>query len=148
MTKQIKTDAEFTDALFQGMPEVEPSATLRRRLAQIPIENPRESFSFWPFGKLWQPAFGLAALSLLGVLTGEATGPLGSYSSEASIAQPTLGITPPSTNANEPTVLAEADFEEEVDSDEDLDALFQSALFLDFDENEDDGPAWLTQETP
>jgi hypothetical protein len=63
-------DERFSHEAISRMTPVEPSAQLRRLVAQIPLQHPREERSFWPFGNLWAPSFALAAAGLLGLFVG------------------------------------------------------------------------------
>ena len=60
----------FLDAAFRDLPAVEPSAALRRQVAQIPVEHPRGLRSFWPFPSIWQPILGWSLAAVLGLSAG------------------------------------------------------------------------------
>jgi hypothetical protein len=64
-------DNAFTDALFQQLPEVEPSARLTRQVAQIPLAHPRSNVVFWPFRSVWQPSLALVAAACVGFFAGQ-----------------------------------------------------------------------------
>ena len=66
-------DTEFVTAAFSALDDVEPSAGLRRRVAEIPIVHPRVVSPTWPLGRLWQSVLAFAALGVLGTLTGLAS---------------------------------------------------------------------------
>jgi hypothetical protein len=49
----------------------EPSAQLTARVLEVPIRHPRsEPASWWPFATFARPLLGLAAATLLGIVTG------------------------------------------------------------------------------
>jgi hypothetical protein len=57
-------------ALASLSPELDPG--LSRKLAQIPLRNPRER-RFWPFRRVWVPAAAWAAAAMFGVAVGSFT---------------------------------------------------------------------------
>lgn len=75
MTERNSEDEEFIRASFAALPRVEPSATLLRRVAEIPIQHPRTSRTWtWPFATVWRPALGWSLAGALGILTGVFSG--------------------------------------------------------------------------
>lgn len=62
-------DEEFARAAFSGLDPVEPSANLRRNVAQIPITHERTAFAF-PLKSLWANLLALGAAGALGILSG------------------------------------------------------------------------------
>ena len=65
-------DPRQLDALLDLLEPAQPSVSLRRRVAEIPLRHPRPDSSdrWWPFRTLWRPFATLAATAALGVLVG------------------------------------------------------------------------------
>lgn len=71
MNERPPNDDDFTREAFSSLERVEPSASLLRRVAEIPIQHPRAAKRrFWPFETLWQPVLGWALAGTLGLLVG------------------------------------------------------------------------------
>lgn len=66
----MKDDKQFTEDALSHLSRIEPSAELRRLVAEIPLRHPRASRSFWPFANLWLPTLSMAAVALLGLFVG------------------------------------------------------------------------------
>lgn len=66
----MKDDKQFTQDALSRLTPVEPSAELRRMVAEIPIKHPREVRSLWPFANLWMPSLSIAAVAALGLFVG------------------------------------------------------------------------------
>ena len=68
---------EDLDRILSQVPDPEPSATLLRAVAEIPLRHPRSAPMGWrellPFRSLWQTALSAAAVVALGIVTGLAT---------------------------------------------------------------------------
>lgn len=64
------TDEQFVIATLAQLDSVEASATLKRRVAQIPLEHPRSAPLLWPWARSWQGWVALGAFSALGMLVG------------------------------------------------------------------------------
>ncbi len=63
-------DERFSQAAIERLTPVEPSAQLRRLVAQIPIEHPRTEKSWWPFSSVFFPSLSMAAVALFGLFLG------------------------------------------------------------------------------
>lgn len=96
----------FLDAVFRDLPPVEPSASLRRQVAQIPVAHPRGLRSFWPFPSIWQPVLGWSLAAVLGLSAGFFTD-FGAEEVET-IGATQQGSTAPSTNDLDDTASAGA----------------------------------------
>ena len=66
----MNDDERFSQDAIDRLTPIEPSAKLRRMVAQIPIEHPRRERNFWPFGNAWVNGLSLAAAALLGLWVG------------------------------------------------------------------------------
>lgn len=66
----MKDDEQFTQDALSHLARVEPSAELRRLVAEIPLRHPRETRSYWPFANLWMPSLAMAAVAVLGLFVG------------------------------------------------------------------------------
>lgn len=74
MKQQRDSDMEFVHRAFSTLAQPEPSAELKRRVAQIPLTHPQQSYRWWwPFQSRWQPATVMVAAAALGVVVGLAT---------------------------------------------------------------------------
>jgi len=111
----MNDDERFSHEALSRLSPVEPSADLRRMVAQIPLRHPREARSFWPFGSLWAPSFALAAAALLGLFVGS-----------QSAGAPTTGSTA-SLSSDETSIALD---------DEDLDDLIMMATSAHFSPDE------------
>ncbi len=81
-------DERFTQDAISRLTPIEPSANLRRMVAQIPIEHARSAQSWWPFSGIWLPSLSMAAVAVLGLFLGrswEATQPGGDPSAGAQV---------------------------------------------------------------
>jgi len=60
------------DAWLDGAPAVEPSAQLRRSIAEVPLRHPRaaELHTLWPFGNAWRAISMALVIGALGVIAG------------------------------------------------------------------------------
>lgn len=60
------------DAWLDGAQEVEPSALLRRSIAEIPLRHPRaaELHTLWPFGNAWRAISMAIVICAFGVIAG------------------------------------------------------------------------------
>lgn len=112
-----KSDAEFAALAFSTLPEVSVSPQLSRRVAQIP----QEKVWYWPFDRVWQPSLALAALALMGVLTGSVFDTTSPNTSEVA----ELLDTGPSTM---PTNVEADQLALESEDDDEFDNLFALAL--------------------
>jgi hypothetical protein len=66
-------DRELTRKLAQ-LPGPEPSAALRRAVAEIPLRHPRAQGALaWPLRSLWQAALSATFVAALGLAAGFAT---------------------------------------------------------------------------
>lgn len=69
-------DERFSQDAIDRLTPIEPSAHLRRMVAQIPIEpqipieHDRSIRSWWPFENAWLPSFAMAAVAVLGLFLG------------------------------------------------------------------------------
>ena len=98
-------EATALDGLLDEAPSVEPSAALQRQvLAAAPTQRPtwlerldRLTERIWPFTPRWQPATGLAAAAVFGVVVGT--------------------MVPDTAAASEPVDVAELAFGSETDWD-------------------------------
>lgn len=65
-------DEAFVQAAFSGLPAVEPSLSLTRRVAQLPLTHGMKSDRSWLFRNWWLPV-GWALAGALGVVSGTFT---------------------------------------------------------------------------
>lgn len=94
-------DSEFVTNAFSALSPIEPSPTLMRKVANIPLEQAgREAWNFWPFKHLWQPSLALACAALLGFLSGDYL-PSKSPSAESLLTQAELSAAIQATGDNE-----------------------------------------------
>lgn len=79
-------EAARLDTLLAKSPAPGPSLALRAGIASIPARHGAGTSSlsrlFWPFGAIWQPAIGLAAAAIIGLVVG-----VGSPPEEISLSQ-------------------------------------------------------------
>lgn len=68
------SDEDFAALVLRQLSPVEPSATLRRQVAELPLRNPRGVRAWWPFERVFQPVMGLLAAAALGLFVGTQDG--------------------------------------------------------------------------
>lgn len=133
-------DKRFTQDAISKLEPIEPSARLRRMVAQIPIEHPHKERVFWPFGSLWVPSFSLAAVAALGLYVGQLqTTPGAGTSKSAAVATVTRTdeeVAPSTLDENGPTTTG----------DDDLDTLLVLATAADFEPSDWDLSQQSTRE--
>lgn len=64
------SDEDFVTHAFSSLQPVDASPTLRRRVAQIPIEHARSTIPIWPLSQLWQTVAAFVALLAIGTWAG------------------------------------------------------------------------------
>lgn len=64
-------DERFTQDSIDGLPPIEPSAQIRRMVAELPLKHPQTVRSLWPFANVWMPTLSMAAVALLGLFVGQ-----------------------------------------------------------------------------
>lgn len=79
----MKDDERFTQAALDRLTPIEPSAHLRRMVAQIPLEHPRNVHSLWPFESRFLPSLSMAAVALFGLFVGRGLASVVSFPSAA-----------------------------------------------------------------
>jgi len=133
-------DEEFITAAFTRLDPVDASPTLRRRVAQIPIERPRVSSSVWPFSRIWQSVVALGALCALGVATGSLTSPNNSSELTEKTPRPAAGMLVASdTSGGDPEALSG---EEELD--DPLEGMFALAFSESWQDWDTETAAWMS----
>lgn len=76
MNQNSDTDALFAQEVFAELPRAEVSASLARRVAEIPLTHPRpEKAWFWPFQTIWKPVLSWSLAASLGLWAGAQTLP-------------------------------------------------------------------------
>jgi hypothetical protein len=67
-------EASILDTMLGKNPAPPASMALRARVASIPGQHGAGASAlarlFWPFGAIWQPAIGLAAAAIIGIVVG------------------------------------------------------------------------------
>lgn len=76
--RSLQAEAVRVARLLDEVETIEPTPLLLERLLEVPRRHPRthaapetrRTFSWWPFGGVFQPTLALAAAAALGILTG------------------------------------------------------------------------------
>jgi hypothetical protein len=73
--RRARAAAERCSRLLDVLPEPEPSAQLRARIAALPARHPRQHgvARWWPFGNPLAPLLAWSAAALLGLLVGSSS---------------------------------------------------------------------------
>ncbi|MBW2452916.1 MAG: hypothetical protein JRI68_00300 [Deltaproteobacteria bacterium] len=97
--QQLVATAQALDDLLDAAPSEEPSAALRSRVLAAAPERPltwrarldQFTAQLWPFTPRWQPATGLAAAALLGIVVGTAVPETAAASEPVDVAELAFG---------------------------------------------------------
>lgn len=121
----MRDDEQFTQDALSRLTPIEPSAELRRMVAELPIQHPRSRHSRWSLPNVWMPTLSLAAVALLGIFVGR-----GLSNMESSEATATLAKSEPGRVSNDSN-QANGDLDEE-QSETELEELLILATAGDF----------------
>lgn len=131
----MKDDEQFTQTALSRLTPVEPSAHLRRLVAEIPLAHPRNVRSLWPFESRFLPSLSMAAVALLGLFVGRGLPSGASFPSAATQTKaPAQEVVSASDDSiqESPSTDLEAGALSIEDDDEELDELLILATAGDF----------------